>query len=92
MVSCSHNFVRLNLTKNLEKINLKINCNYDEEKYLEKPTVLEMYMVSTKSDVWDSPYEFEMVKHDYGLFNMSLYEFTKTFYVHNKKLVKKYTI
>ena len=64
---------------------MKRNSNYDEEEDLEKPTVLEMYMVRTKSDVWDSPYDFEMVKHDYGLFNMSLYEFAKTFYVRNKK-------
>ena len=88
MVSCSHQFVRINLTNNLKKINLKKNSNFDEEEDLEKPTVLEMYMVRTKSEVWDSSYEFEMVKHNYGLFDMSLYDFAKTFYVRNKKSVE----
>ena len=84
MVSCSHDFVMLNLTNNLKKINLKKISNYDEEEDLEKPTVLEMYMVCMKSEVWDSRYDFEMVKHQDGLFDMSFYEFAKTFYVRNK--------
>ena len=91
MVSCLHDFVRLNLTNNLKKVNLKTNSNYDEEEDLEKPTVLEMYMVRMKSDVWDSRYDFEMVKHRDGLSEMSLYEFAKTFYVCNKKYGENHT-
>ena len=85
MVSCSHDFVRLNLTNNLKKINLKRKSNYDDEEDLEKPTVLEMYMIRMKSEVWDSQCDFEMVQHQEGLVDMSLYEFAKTFYVRNKK-------
>ena len=65
------------------------NPNYDEDDDLEKSTILEMYMIRTKSEIWDSPYKFELLKSRYGLFNMILYELTKTFYVRNKRADEK---
>ena len=49
-------------------------------------------MIRMKSEVWDSHYDFEMVKYDYGLFDMSLYDIEKTFYILNKRAGEKFTI
>ena len=46
-------------------------------------------MIRTRSEIFDSPYDFELVKHEYDLFGMSLYEFVKTFYIRNKKAGEK---
>ena len=41
-------------------------------------------MRRTNKDIWESNYVYEMFKDRYDIFNMSLYEFAKTFYVCNK--------
>ena len=88
MVSCSHMFLKISLTTSFKKISLRKRADYDPEEDLEKPTILEMYMLRSNSGIWESNYEFEMNEHQYNFPHMSLYEFAKTFYVRNKSVVE----
>ena len=59
MVSCSHVFIRINLTTSLKKLSLRKGRNYDEYDDLEKPTILDMYMIRTNVEIWESQYEMD---------------------------------
>ena len=59
MVSCSHVFIRINLTTSLKKLSLRKIKNYAEDDDLEKPTILDMYMIRTSVEIWDTRYEMD---------------------------------
>ena len=84
MVSCSHQFVRINLTSSLKKLSLKKKRNCEDDDDLEKPSILDMYMIRTDVKIWDSQYEMDSFQNYQNLSTMSLYEFAKLFYVRRK--------
>ena len=89
MVSCSHVFIRINLNTSFKKLSLRKSKNYAEDDDLEKPTILDMYMIRTSVEIWDTRYEMDAFQNHQNLSTMSLYEFAKSFYVRKKRSGEK---
>ena len=41
---------------------MKKNNNYEEDDDLEKPTILDMYMIRTSEEIWDTHYHEEITE------------------------------
>ena len=70
MVSCSHVFIRINLTTSLKKLSLRKRRNYEEDDDLEKPTILDMYMIRTKVKILDGQYDMDTFQNHHNLSHM----------------------